>query len=395
MFRSRRRILMASLAIAAVPATVLVAGCGSSDSASSDTAAATTATPTAPANSISIAMEGPLSGEQASNGQDMLNGVQLAADQVNATGGVLGKQINIIPVDDKADPATGKTVAQQTVDQGLAVAVIGPYNSGVGLQNLSIYKSGGMAIARMTSDDKTAGFGITTQPMNSQISPVEIDYISGLKPGKVSMLVDPSAYTQSMADRLKAGLSKQGINVSSVEIKPGATDYSKEVATALTNNPQVVYVSTYFPEGGVIAKNLAAEAAKGNTTECFMGLANQDPGFMKVSGLADAQQCVFSGVPSPDQFPGATKYVSDYNAKFGTAPGTWGTFTYDSANVLFAAIEKAGSADPAKIAKALAATSGFKGVTGSITVAAGTGNRDNPPVKILKVASETSFEVAS
>lgn len=395
MFRSRRRILMASLAVAAVPATVLVAGCGSSDSASSSTAAATTATATAPANSISIALEAPLSGDQASSGQDMLNGVQLAADEVNAKGGVLGKQINVIPVDDKADPVTGKTVAQQTVDAGLAVGVIGPYNSSVGLENLSIYKAGGLAIARMTSDDQTSGYGITTQPMNSQISPVEIDYISGLKPGKVSMLVDPSAYTQSMADRLKAGLSKQGINVSSVEIKPGATDYTKQVQQALTNNPQVVYVSTYYPEGGVIAKNLATEAAAGNTADCFMGLANQDPGFMKVSGLADAQKCVFSGVPSPDQFPAASAYVTDYTAKFGIAPGTWGTFTYDSANVMFAAMKKAGSADSAAISKALAATSGFKGITGTITVEAGTGNRQDPPVKILKVASETSFEVAS
>ena len=205
----RRRMLLASVAIAAVPTAVLAAGCGSSDSASSSTAAATTAT--APANSISIAVEAPLSGDQAASGQDMLNGVTLAADEVNAKGGVLGKQINIIPVDDKADPATGKTVAQQTVDQGLAVAVIGPYNSGVGIENLSIYKKGGLAIARMTSDDKTAGFGITTQPMNSQISPVEINYIAGLKPAKVSMLVDPSAYTQSMASQWSVTCSQSRI----------------------------------------------------------------------------------------------------------------------------------------------------------------------------------------
>ncbi len=391
----RRRMLLASVAIAAVPTAVLAAGCGSSDSASSSTAAATTATATAPANSISIAVEAPLSGDQAASGQDMLNGVTLAADEVNAKGGVLGKQINIIPVDDKADPATGKTVAQQTVDQGLAVAVIGPYNSGVGIENLSIYKTGGLAIARMTSDDKTAGFGITTQPMNSQISPVEINYIAGLKPAKVSMLVDPSAYTQSMASRLKAGLTKQGINVSSVEITPGEKDYGKQVSTALTDNPEVVYVSTYYPEGAIIAKDLVAEAAKGNTTKCFMGLANQDPAFITAAGVTDAETCVFSGVPSPDAFPGAATYVTDYQAKFGTAPGTWGTFTYDSANVVFAAIKKAGSADSAAIAKQLATTSGFKGITGTITVESGTGDRQNPPVKILKVSGATSFTVVS
>ena len=395
MFRSRRKILLASVAAVAVPATLFVAGCGSSDSASADTAAATAtaATATAPPNSISIAMEAPLSGEQAASGQDMLNGVMLAADQVNAKGGVLGKQINIIPVDDKADPAVGKTVAQQTVDQGLAVAVIGPYNSGVGLENLSIYKTGGLAIARMTSDDGTSGFGVTTQPMNSQISPVEINYIEGLKPGKVSMLVDPSAYTQSMAARLKSGLTKQGISVTSVEIKAGEKDYAKQVDTALTNNPDVVYVSTYYPEGAVIAKDLAA--VKGNAAQCFMGLANQDPAFITAAGLADAQKCVFSGVPAPDGFPEAATYVKDYTAKFKMAPGTWGTFTYDSANIVFDAIKKAGIADQAAIATQLAKTAGFKGVTGTITMEPRTGNRVDPPVKILKVTDATSFEVVS
>ncbi len=389
MIRARRTMLLAAIVIGIVPAAVLVAGCGSSDSSSSTAPS----TATVPANSISIAAEGPLTGDQASNGQDMLNGVQLAADQINAQGGVLGKQINVIPVDDQADPATGKIVAQQTVDQGDAVAVIGPYNSAVGIENLSIYKTGRMAIVRMTSDDKTAGDGITVQPMNSQISPVEINYISGLAPAKVSMLVDPSAYTQSMATRLKDGLTKQGVNVTSIAITPGGTDYTTQVQLALTNNPEVVYSSTYFPEGGLIAKALAA--ATGNTAQCFMGLANQDPGFMKLSGLADAQKCVFSGVPSPDHFSGAATYSTDYQAAFGKAPGTWGTFTYDSANVLFAAIKKAGSADPAAIQNALNATSGFKGITGTITVEPGTGNRQDPPVKILKVQSNTSFVVQS
>ncbi len=273
------------------------------------------------------------------------------------------------------------------------MAVIGPYNSAVGIENLPIYKTGGMAIVRMTSDDKTAGDGITVQPMNSQISPVEINYISGLAPAKVSMLVDPSAYTQSMATRLKDGLTKQGVNVTSIAITPGGTDYTTQVQLALTNNSEVVYSSTYFPEGGLIAKALAA--ATGNTAQCFMGLANQDPGFMKVSGLADAQKCVFSGVPSPDHFSGAATYSTDYQAAFGKAPGTWGTFPYDSANVLFAAIKKAGSADPAAIQNALNATSGFKGITGTITVEPGTGNRQDPPVKILKVQFNTSFVVQS
>ena len=64
------------------------------------------------------------------------------------------------------------------------------------------------------------------------------------------MLVDPSAYTQSMADRLKASLEKQGVLVTQVPIIEGQASYTAQVNQALANNPTGVYVSTYFPQGG-------------------------------------------------------------------------------------------------------------------------------------------------
>jgi branched-chain amino acid transport system substrate-binding protein len=86
---------------------------------------------------IVIALEAPLTGSQASNGKDMLRGAQLAAMQVNARGGVLGRTIKIVGVDDKADPALGAQAVQEAKAAG-AIAVIGPYNSSVGLVNLSL-----------------------------------------------------------------------------------------------------------------------------------------------------------------------------------------------------------------------------------------------------------------
>jgi ABC-type branched-subunit amino acid transport system substrate-binding protein len=342
---------------------------------------------------IKIALEGPLTGEQASNGLDMLRGVQLAVSEVNAKGGVLGRRVKLIEADDGADPERAELVARSVYDQG-AVAVIGPYNSSVGLKNLPLYTSLQIVPIHLVSADETTGLGLTIQPRNSQISPVEVGYIAALKPATVVMLIDPSAYTQSMADRLEAGLAAQGIIVARILIQTSQSDYTAAVREALDLGPQVVYSSTYFPEGALIAKALAAEALLGRDAECFMGLANQDPAFVAAAGIADSQRCVFSGVPAPEQFPSAAGYVAAYREQFpGATPGVWGTFTYDSARMLFVAMEQVGTTDYEPVLATLLATVGYPGATGAITIDPGTGNRTNVPVRILRVTPAGGFAV--
>ena len=128
---------------------------------------------------IFIAVEGPQTGSQASNGQDMLRGVQLAVKQVNAKGGVLGRQVRIVKANDQANPSLAKKVAGQVIS-GSSVAVIGPYNSSVGLLNLPLYTSNKIVPVQLTSTDDTTGEGVTVQPKNSQISPIEFNYITTL-----------------------------------------------------------------------------------------------------------------------------------------------------------------------------------------------------------------------
>ena len=340
---------------------------------------------------ISIAFEGPLTGSQAANGQDMLRGVQLAVREYNARGGFAGRKVQIVKADDKADPSIAKAVANKAIKAGIT-AVVGPYNSSVGIQNLPTYIGAKVVPVHMTSSDDTTGKGVTVQPKNSQISPVEFDFISKVwKPSKVSMLVDPSAYTQSMADRLKTSLEKQGVLVTQVPITEGQASYTAQVKQALTNNPSVVYVSTYFPEGAKIAAELRAT---GNPAKCFAGLANQDPAFVTAAGIPASQHCVFSGVPDPSQMPTARTYVKAYAKAFpGKTPGTWGTFTYDSARILFRAWDKA--ATPFNYGKVLAQlkkTTNFVGATGKITINK-QGIRPNVPVSILTVDSTGFFDV--
>ena len=338
---------------------------------------------------IVIALEAPLTGSQASNGKDMLRGAQLAAMQVNARGGVLGRTIKIVGVDDKADPALGAQAVQEAKAAG-AVAVIGPYNSSVGLVNLSLYEEAGIVPLRMTSDNRTEGYGATLQPMNSQISPVEVDYISGLGIDSVAMLVDPSAYTKSIASRTAKGLEKAGIKVTQIVIPASASDYSAEVGEALATGPDMVYSATYFPEGVLIAEELA----QANTTAtCFMNLANVDDAFVEEAGITTSRTCTFSGVPAAPQLPYAGDYVTAYRAEFDVNPDVWGAFTYDSAWVLFHAMAQTGTTKYAPLLDAVLHTRGLQGATGPIDIRSKSGNREDVPMYILKVNRKGDFVI--
>src|SRR5207247_1175619 len=128
-----------------------------------------------------------------------------------------------------------------------------------------------------------------------------------------------------------------------------------------------------------------ALAASSTAPRCLMGLANVDNGFVAKAPLAEAQRCVFSGVPAPTEMPSAKTYVRQYRATFRKTPGVWGSFTYDSARILFAAIDRAKSYGFAAVERQLRATKGYRGATGTIRINRKTGYRTNVPVRIVRV----------
>jgi len=352
---------------------------------------AATSIPAATAGDITpivIAVEAPLSGSQASNGRDMARGVRLAVDQVNAAGGVNGRPVRLVRLDDQADPNLALSMVERAKAAG-AVAVIGPYNSSVGLVNLQAYIDAGIVPVQLTSTDLTTGLGVTVQPKNSQISPPEIEAVLDLDPQSVVMIVDPSTYTVGMAQRMRDGLEEAGVEVSAVRITAGKKAYARDLRRALSRNPDVLYISTYYPEGAKIARALG----RNRQVPCLMGLANVDPAFITEAGLDNAQRCAFSGVPEATQLPGvlAAQYVDEYIDAFNKVPGVWSPFTYDSANILFAAMERAGGTGYSAVMAELLATEGFAGATGEITLDPLTGNRLDLPIYIMEVNDEGAF----
>jgi ABC-type branched-subunit amino acid transport system substrate-binding protein len=338
-----------------------------------------------------IAVDAPLTGSQSSTGIDMWRGAQLAATQINASGGVDGVKIKLVKADDKATAATGVTVARKTVAKNV-FGVVGPFNSSVGVANLPIYKKAGISIVRLTSAAQTQGFGATTQPMDVQVAPVEATEITQvLHATRVAIIYDTSTYTSGIAKQLRGLLTSDGdAPVAFQSMKEGQTNFTKVLTAAAAAKPDLLYIAAYGKEAGLIALGASQMNVPGT---CFVDLAAQGPDFVSNATTPVAQKCLNSGVPSAEQFAGAAEYVADYTSTFHATPGTWGTFTYDSLEILAQAVRDAGGWKEAAVQSKLSHTSAYPGITGTITIQPKTGNRLNTPVVMLDIDAGGNYVI--
>lgn len=367
-----------ALAAATVLLASLVVACSDSGSDSSDT--------------WRIGLEAPLSGDLSVLGDGMLKGAQMAANEINESGGLLDREVEIIPIDDAGDAKTGVDAANTAIDEGLD-GVVGPYNSGVGIETLPLYVDDGLVPIRLTSDNATDGLGFTLQPMTNQIAPVAAEAMTDWLDAKTVAIAydDTEAYTKTIAKSVRSDLEKAGAEVVAYEaIEPGADDYSSEVEKLAGTGADVVYLAVYFPEGGLMAK---AMLDQGVSADCLADYGSYDTGFIETAGKKAAENCPVIGVPAPSDFPGSASLVDSYQSEFDSEPGTWSPYTYDSVNFLAEGVTAAGSFDAAAVKAELDKVDGWKGWTGSVTIDAETGNRDPATVVVVETDSEGAFTV--
>ena len=363
----------------AVLAAVAV-GCGDSDSDEGSS------------NAFRVGLEAPLSGDQSVLGEGMLNGARLAAAQLNARGGIDGKRVEVISIDDAADPETGVDAAEAAIDAGLD-GVVGPYNSGVGAETLPLYVDAGLMPIRLTSDPSTNGLGFTLQPMTYQIAPVASRALTDWLGAKtVAIAYDPTQnYTVSVSKALKNSLEAADVTVSAYEqVRPGRDSYAEIVEKLTAEEPDVVYAAVYYPEGGLIAKEMHDGGVR---SQCVADYGSYDTGFVETAGVAAARACPVVGVPAPGDFPGASARVAEYRDRFGEDPGTWSPYTYDSLNFLADGIEEAGGTDADDLTRALDGVDGWRGWTGSVTIDPENGNRRPATVVVVETDAGGKFTV--
>src|SRR4249920_3704601 len=355
---------MTPIALAVVAALGLAA-CGKEESKPAEAAKA--AAP--PGITIMIGHVGPLTGGIAHLGKDNENGARLAVEEANAAGIKIGGKavkFTFVAEDDQADPKVGTTVAQKLVDAKVA-GVVGHLNSGTTIPASDIYNKAGipMITGSATNPKLTEqGFKVTfrTVGRDDQQGPAIASYLAATaKPKTVAVIDDATAYGAGIADEVEKTLKAAGVKVLAREKGTDKTTDWKAVLTKLKGrSPDAVFYGGMDATGGPLLKQGRELGMK--AVFSFGDGACTDEMAKLAGNAAEGLLCSQAGIPAE---AADKKFLEAYKARFNVDPILYSPFTYDAANLLIAAMQKANSAEPAKYLPELQKIS-FTGATGPI-----------------------------
>jgi branched-chain amino acid transport system substrate-binding protein len=301
---------------------------------------------------IVLGMIVPTSGGEAASGTNMRNGAQLAVDEINAAGGVLGKKLKL-NVQDEACAAESAVAAANKLVSAKVVVSVGGYCSGATLPTREIFNRANipMVIPAANSDKLYEDHLPNVFLINgtgTQQAQAASDWITKRGATKVAIMNGNDAYSKNIAD-LTAALvgSKLTANES---YNPGESDYSAAVTAALKGKPDFIYLTGYYQESGLIIRQLKDA---GYTGDIMVGDGSVDAELIKIAGESTAQGVFATMTQTPKFIPGSEDWISKYKAKFKSEPGPYSTQSYDAVRVAAEAITKANSTDGKAIMAAL------------------------------------------
>jgi branched-chain amino acid transport system substrate-binding protein len=330
------------------------------------------ASPAAAADAVKIGMIAPLTGSWASEGQEMKRNGELLAAELNAKGGLLGKQVELVVEDDGGDPRTASLAAQRLTTRGV-VAVIGTYGSAVTEATQSIFDEAGIiqiangsTAVRLT--EKGLKYFFRTCPRDDEQGRVGAAVIRKSGARKVALLHDSSAYAKGLADEINALLKANKVEVVFFDaLTPKEQDYSAILTKLKAAGPDIVFFTGYYPEAGLLLKQ---KKQMGWNVPFVGGDAINNPDLVKIAGPAAAQGFQFLSPPVPNDLdtPEAKAYVAAYQKRYGGAPSSiYGVLAGDGFRVIARAIEATRSTDKDKLRDYLVSgLKDFPGYTGKI-----------------------------
>jgi branched-chain amino acid transport system substrate-binding protein len=350
--------------------------------------------PGATGDQIKVGEYASLTGSEAAFGQSSHKGTALAIEEINHSGGVLGKQIELITDDDQSKAGESATIVKKFISRDQVVAVLGEVASGRSLEAAPICQAAGIPMISPSSTNPKV-----TQVGDCIFRVCFIDSFQGrliaefalksLKVKRVAILFDVSqAYSVGLAEYFAKPFTEGG---GEIIARMNFTSTDKDFRAQLTNikalNPDAICVPAYYGPVGLIVKQ-AREL--GITVPIFGGDGWEAPELIELAGGEALKNTYYSTHFSPAQdTPMARKFVAAYKAKYhGEVPDAMGALGYDSAMALVEAIKKAGSADPAKIKEALKTTD-FTGATGHTKLDA---NRDATKPAVIITVENGAFK---
>lgn len=349
-----------SIALVAMLALSALAGCAApaaTDASASDATAATaadaTATdaaqPAASGETIKVGILGPHTGDYAVYGLAVKNGAQLYIDQVNAAGGINGKQIETIVYDNKGDSTEAITAFTRMVDDGIT-ALIGDVLSGNTIAVVGEANPINMPMITASATAVGVTYNADTDTVYSNvfrscfIDPFQGEKMAQYSAEKLSaktaavLTMTGDDYSVGLADAFKAKCAEVGITVVADEgYSKGDVDFKAQLTNILASAPDVIFCPNYYQDDGMIV----TQARELGLTATFLG-GDGWAGVSAYASAADLEGSYFCSAYAPGSTDAVKKFEADYTAAYGADTlNMFAATAYDAAQILVAALTKA------------------------------------------------------
>lgn len=360
-----------SMALAFTLAVGLLAGCASNDDGGTNGGDA------AGGETVKIGVNYELSGGVATYGQSSVAGIELAIKEINAAGGVNGKQVELVKYDTKSEPAEATTLANKLMSQDKVLTILGPATSGSFKATIPVAMQNGVPVisGSATADDVTVdASGVKDYAFRICFS----DSYQGnamarfakdnLGTTKAVLITDNSSdYGKGLSANFQKTFAEIGGTVVTEEAYvAGDTDFNSILTKIRGQEFDVIYIPGYYQEAGLIIK----QARQLGITVPILGADGFDsPTLLELAG-PDALNDVFftNHYSSLDEDPAVAEFIEAFKAEYGREPDAFNALGYDLAKFAVDGISRAAEETPEAVKDALAATTDFKAVTGSFSI---------------------------
>ena len=312
-----------------------------------------------------------LTGTTANFGISSVNGIKLATDEVNAAGGINGKQVELLVEDDRSDASEAATIVTKFVTQDQVHAVLGEVASSRSIAAAPIAQNAKIPMLTPSSTNPEVTKKGDFIFRSCFIDPVQGAAIAqfaakSLGAKTAAIMVDrKNDYSTGLEKVIHETFTKMGGQIVATQsYQEGDQDFNAQLTSLKGANPQVIFVPGYYNDVGLIAKQARD---KGITVPLIGGDGWDSVQLYQIGGSA-LNGSYFTNHYSPyDTDPKVQKFVNDYKSRYNTVPDALAATAYDAARIMFDAIKRSKSLNGPDIRDALAATKEFPGVTGTVT----------------------------
>jgi branched-chain amino acid transport system substrate-binding protein len=347
-----KRILIASIVIASLLSACQQQGGGGADK-------------------IRIGVFMSTTGTTANFGISSVNGIKMAADEINAAGGINGKQVELLVQDDRSDASEAATIVTKFVTQDQVHAVIGEVASSRSIAAAPIAQNAKIPMLTPSSTNPkvtTTGDFIFRSCFIDPYQGAAIAQFAAKTLGAktAAIMVDrKNDYSTGLEKFITETFTKMGGKmVATQSYQEGDQDFNAQLTSLKGSNPEVIFVPGYYNDVGLIAKQARD---KGINVPLIGGDGWDSEQLYKIGGTA-LNGSYFTNHYSPfDTDPRVVKFVNDYKSRYSGTPDALAATAYDAANIMFDAIKRSKSLSGTDIRDALQATNAFPGVTGTVT----------------------------